>query len=107
MRTVTRQYFCVTCEAMARPIVVRTKSDVAGLVALLVIPADCIKPRLRCLSIEPDARKQASCSLNALHRSALALVVYCFSLEASLADMICEAHSSNVAMLGTVMGEYT
>ena len=44
---------------------IRSQSNVAAFVALFVIPADGINPRLRGRFVEPDAREQPPCGLDA------------------------------------------
>ena len=83
------------------------QANVASLVALFVIPADSIKAGTGCLFVEPDAWEQTPCSLNALHRRAFALVLYCKSLETGCAHMIFETDASNCVCVGTVVRQNT
>ena len=60
--------------AMARPVVIGTKSDAALFVALLVIEADCLQPTSTAIFIEPHLREEAAGRFDALHGRANPLI---------------------------------
>src|SRR6185312_1042461 len=62
--------------AMAGPIVVRSKPDVAHVVLLLVVPAQSVQTRLGSGFVEPDGRKDAPACFDARLGSAFALIRY-------------------------------
>src|SRR4249919_414585 len=93
--------------AVAGPVMLRTKPDVALLVFFLVIPAQRVSAALRGLFVEPDRREQPPCSLNPLHCRLLALVLDDLDTEAGRPDVILELVSGQMVYSGPVMGKVT
>src|SRR5690606_31339531 len=93
--------------AMARPIMLRAKPDVAVFVFLLVIPAQCIEPTAAAFLVEPDMREYPASGFHTPHRSALALVFNHPDIEPGFPDMIGKAHSSDCVTPHPVMGQDT
>ena len=91
--------------AVRCPVVLGTKPDVAGLVVLLMIPAEGIDAGRAGFGIEPDRRKQPATSLDFFHGGALALVGHGGDEEAGRADVILEADGRDCILLRTIMGQ--
>jgi hypothetical protein len=84
---------------MTRPVVLRSKTDVAVFIATLVIIAKRIASGFRCLLIEPTARENTSSRFNPHHsRASAAILDRLSAFETSLYPVI------DVALAADIVG---
>src|SRR5690606_16166852 len=87
---------------MARPVVLRA-NPVTALVLFLVIPAQSLEPGGAAVLVKPHLPEQAPCSVDTLHRRALALVRHRANRKARRTDMILISNRGDSILLCAVM----
>src|SRR5688572_97921 len=92
----THEAECVS--SVRRPVVLGTKTNLALLVFLLVIPANGLDAWLCRFFVEPDRREHAPSDLDAVLRSALALVRHHLNAVASVSQRRLVRHVVNLVM---------
>src|SRR5690348_12376475 len=91
---------------MTGPIVLGAKTNVARLIALLVIPAERLEPGRACGFVEPDGREQPPRFLNALERRALALVRHRLGSKPGGANVILETDRRYLILVVAIMRQH-